>query len=369
MADLPVLALDRVSRRFNGAPAVDRVSLEVAAGEFFSLLGPSGCGKTTTLRLIAGFDDPEPDGGTIRMSGDVVNGLRPYQRPVGMVFQNYALFPHLTVGQNVAFGLEERRLPKPDIRRQVDRALELVRLDPAAFAARRPASLSGGQRQRVALARALVLEPRILLLDEPLAALDLRLRQEMRLELRALNRALGITFVLVTHDQEEALVMSDRIAVMSAGRVEQVGTPSEIYRHPRTTFVARFIGESNLFDGTVRAVDGGVATVVQPDGGTWCASAGPAVSPGQRMCIAVRPEWQVLGGADPVPAGTNSLPGRIREIIFQGETVHALVTLSPGRDIRVALRGEPAAADSSAWHPGDMVTVRWQYCDAQVLEE
>lgn len=363
-----MLALDRVSRRFNGVAAVDSVSLDILSGEFFSLLGPSGCGKTTTLRLIAGFDDPEPDGGTIRIHGDVVNGKRPYQRPIGMVFQSYALFPHLSVAGNIAFGLEERRVPRGEIRARVGQALELVRLDPATYSSRRPAALSGGQRQRVALARALVLEPRILLLDEPLAALDPQLRQEMRLELRQLNRSLGITFVLVTHDQEEALVLSDRIAVMSAGRIVQVGPPAEIYRHPRTEFVADFIGETNFFRGTVRTIAGGIATVAEPDGATWCVPVAPAVGVGDTLCVAVRPEWHELAAKDPNAPGVNARAGRIREIIFQGETVHAVVALTTGGDVRVALRHAMPGANSPLWHAGDAVTVLWRAEDAQVLE-
>ena len=369
MSEPPVLALDRVSRCFNGVPAVDRVSFDVASGEFFSLLGPSGCGKTTTLRLIAGFDDPERDGGTIRMFGDVVIGKRPYQRPIGMVFQNYALFPHLNVADNIAFGLEERRIARREIRRRVDSALELMRLDPATYSARRPAELSGGQRQRVALARALVLEPRILLLDEPLAALDPQLRKQMRLELRQLNRTLGITFLLVTHDQEEALVMSDRIAVMSAGRVVQIGAPGEIYRRPRTAFVAEFIGEANIFQGTVVAIADGIATVTQSDGSHWRAAVPPVVTAGDRLDIAVRPEWHELASGHTEVPGTNALPGHVREIIFLGESVHAIVTLRDGRDARVALRHTGAMPGTLPWRVGDPVTLLWHMYDAQVLEQ
>jgi ABC-type Fe3+/spermidine/putrescine transport system ATPase subunit len=368
VADAPALALDRVSRRYNGVAAVDRVSLVVASGEFFSLVGPSGSGKTTTLRLIAGFDDPEPDGGTIRMLGQVVNGKRPYQRPIGMVFQSYALFPHLTVAGNIAFGLEERRVPKDEIRRQVERGLELVRLDPDTYFSRRTTELSGGQRQRVALARALVLEPQILLLDEPLAALDPQLRVEMRLELRELNRRLGITFVLVTHDQEEALVMSDRVAVMSAGRIMQIGSPVEIYRHPRTAFVAEFIGEANIYRGRVAAVLDGIATVAQLDGRTWRAPVGSAVAAGDELQVAVRPEWHELVAGDSNGPDTNALPGRIREINFLGETSHAVVALPDGRDVRVALHHSALTAGSRDWRSGDAVTVRWRVEDAQVLE-
>jgi ABC-type Fe3+/spermidine/putrescine transport system ATPase subunit len=329
----PVLTLDRVSRRFGTRAAVDAVSLSVAPGEFFSLLGPSGCGKTTTLRLIAGFEEPEHDGGTIRLLGEVVNGRRPYQRPIGMVFQHYALFPHLSVAGNVAFGLEERRVPRAEIGQRVDRALELVRLDPGEFAGRRPTELSGGQRQRVALARALVLEPPILLLDEPLGALDLQLRKAMQLELKALNRALGITFVLVTHDQEEAMAMSDRLAVMHAGRVEQVGTPAEVYDHPRTRFVAEFIGDVNLFGHT-----------------------------------AVRPERIRLLPSDAARDGLKTVPGHVKEVIFLGEAIHILVQLDHGAVARVALRNERDAVTGGAWPVGTSVTIGWRPEDAVVLE-
>ena len=313
------------------------VSLDVAAGEFFSLLGPSGCGKTTTLRLIAGFEDPDPDGGTIRMLGESVIGKRPYQRPIGMVFQNYALFPHLSVAQNIAFGLEEHHVAKATILPRVRRALELVRLDPATYADRRPSELSGGQRQRVALARALVLEPKILLLDEPLGALDLQLRKEMQLELRRLNRTLGITFIVVTHDQEEALAMSDRVAVMSAGLVVQVGSPAEIYERPRTAFVARFIGEANVFDGAAAQV-------------------------------AVRPERLSIVSADAATGDANVLRGTIREIIFLGETLHVLVSVGGGADVRVAVRNPGVLSTPMPWCVGQTVQVTWGSGDAQVLE-
>jgi spermidine/putrescine transport system ATP-binding protein len=344
------------------------VSLDIARGEFFSLLGPSGCGKTTTLRLIAGFDDPEPDGGTIRMLGEVVNGRRPYQRPIGMVFQNYALFPHFTVAGNVAFGLEERRTPRAEIRQRVNRALELVRLDPGQFGARRPAELSGGQRQRVALARALVLEPQLLLLDEPLAALDLQLRREMQLELRQLNRTLGITFLLVTHDQGEALAMSDRVAVMSAGRVVQVGSPAEVYDQPRTAFVAGFIGQTNLFEGVVRSVEHGTATVVSADGLPWRVPARAPTAAGDRIAVAVRPEWHELVGSGAPIGERNALPGLVREIIFLGETLHVLVTLTGGATVRVALQNGGGQAGAPSWQIGQPVQVTWRATDARVLE-
>jgi spermidine/putrescine transport system ATP-binding protein len=348
--------------------AVESVSVSVARGEFFSLLGPSGCGKTTTLRLIAGFDDAEPDGGVIRMLGEVVTGKRPYQRPIGMVFQNYALFPHLTVAGNVAFGLEEHRVPKTAIDARVDRALALVRLDPATFRGRRPAELSGGQRQRVALARALVLEPAILLLDEPLGALDLQLRKEMQLELRELNRTLGITFILVTHDQQEALAMSDRIAVMNGGRVVQIGSPAEIYERPRTEFVARFIGEANLFHGTVRQLELGIATVAGPDGVAWRVPIGPPIAVGDAIQVAVRPEWHELVAHPRAADQRNAFAGAIREIVFLGEQRHVIVTLDHGAEARVAIRRSGAPTDLPHWRVGDRVWVAWRPEDARVLE-
>jgi spermidine/putrescine transport system ATP-binding protein len=217
----PAVEFRRVSKSFGATKAVDSISFNIERGEFFSILGPSGCGKTTTLRLLAGFETPDPDGGEVRILGEVVNDKRPYERQIAMVFQNYALFPHLTVERNIAFGLEQRRTPRTEIAGRVERAMDLVRLAPGTFARRSPAQLSGGQRQRVALARALVLDPAILLLDEPLGAIDLQLRKEMQLELKALNKQLRTTFLYVTHDQEEALTMSDRIAVMSHARVAQ----------------------------------------------------------------------------------------------------------------------------------------------------
>ncbi|HEX3927811.1 MAG TPA: ABC transporter ATP-binding protein [Gemmatimonadales bacterium] len=361
MTDAPVLSLEHVSRRFGQARAVDDVSFAVARGEFFALLGPSGCGKTTTLRLIAGFDRPEPDGGVVRMLGEPMNDRRPYQRPIGMVFQHYALFPHLDVAGNIAFGLQERRVARGEIRERVTRALELVRLDPAAYATRRPAELSGGQRQRVALARALVLEPPILLLDEPLGALDLQLRKEMQLELKALNRTLGITFVLVTHDQEEALAMSDRVAVMSAGRVAQIGTPAAVYGAPRTTFVAGFIGEANILAGAVSAVRSGLATVTQADGCTWQLATDGAISVGTPVCVAIRPEWHTLLPAATASPGVNALRGVVREVVFRGESSHVLVTLPSGGVLRVATR-------DGAWQAGDAVAVTWRADQARILE-
>jgi putative spermidine/putrescine transport system ATP-binding protein len=325
--------LERVSKSYARVRAVDAVSLEIADGEFFSILGPSGCGKTTLLRLIAGFETPDPGGGGVQLFGQAADQLRPYQRPVGLVFQNYALFPHLAVEQNVAFGLEERRRPRAEVAQRVRAALELVRLDPGRFAARMPAQLSGGQRQRVALARALVLEPRILLLDEPLGALDLKLRKEMQLELRALNRALGTTFVYVTHDQEEALAMSDRIAVMDHARLVQVGTPAEVYERPRTAFAATFIGDANV-------VDGGRA--------------------------ALRPERVRLLAPGAATNGFVTRPGTVQDALYRGDTIQVVVTLDSGATLRATVNA--AESGAARWRAGDAVTVAWHAADCHPLE-
>ncbi len=364
----PVVQFSGVSKSFGEVKAVDNISFDIRRGEFFSLLGPSGCGKTTTLRLLAGFEEPDEDGGLVRLLGETVNKKRPYERKIAMVFQNYALFPHLDVAHNVSFGLEQRKTPKTEIEGRVRRALEMVRLKPDMFSRRMPGQLSGGQRQRVALARALVLEPAILLLDEPLGAIDLKLRKEMQLELKALNQQLGTTFVYVTHDQEEALTMSDRIAVMDSGRVAQLGTPAEIYENPRTAFVARFIGESNFFEG-VATPAGTTWEVRQEDGACFQVPPHPALAPGQRVRIAVRPEWLDVQTPDAVPPGENALTGVVREIIYLGETMHVIVTIPGSGDVTVALRNEGQLIKPLSWKKGDTAAVAWLPEDCQILEE
>ncbi len=365
-----VVELRKVSKSFNGGSrAVNDVSFAIERGEFFSMLGPSGCGKTTTLRLIAGFETPDADGGEVRLMGAVVNDQRPYERRLAMVFQNYALFPHLTVERNVAFGLEQRKTPKNEIGERVRGALALVRLDPGTFAKRMPSQLSGGQRQRVALARALVLEPTILLLDEPLGAIDLQLRKEMQLELKALNKQLGTTFIYVTHDQEEALTMSDRIAVMSNGRVAQLGTPAEIYENPRTAFVAKFIGESNFLDGRVIEQNGTTWDVEWTGGGTFRIPSAKWLAVGKAIRVAVRPEWLDLVRPGAVPPGENALCGSVRDVIYLGETMHVVVAL-PGRtDMTVALRNEGQLINPLPWRRGDEAVVAWKPEDCQILED
>ncbi len=365
----PVVQLSKVSKTFGEVKAVDAVSFDIHRGEFFSILGPSGCGKTTTLRLLAGFEQPDDDGGEVRLLGQTVNQKRPYERQVAMVFQNYALFPHLTVARNVSFGLEQRKTPKPEIREQVRRALEMVRLKPDVFLNRMPGQLSGGQRQRVALARALVLEPAILLLDEPLGAIDLKLRKEMQLELKALNKQLGTTFIYVTHDQEEALTMSDRIAVMDNARVTQLGTPAEIYENPRTAFVAQFIGESNFFEGRVMDSSNGRCRIQQAGQGTFQVPAHPTLSPGGAARIVVRPDWMDVFPPDAVPPGENALTGTIRDIIYLGETIHVIVSVPGTGDVRVALRNEGQLIKPLQWKRGDAAAVAWLPEDCQILEE
>ncbi|MCK6507729.1 ABC transporter ATP-binding protein [Myxococcota bacterium] len=370
-ADAPVVEFRRVSKTFGAFRAVRDISFTIRKGEFFSLLGPSGCGKTTTLRLLAGFEEPDTDGGEVRLLGEVVNKKRPYERKIAMVFQNYALFPHLTVERNISFGLEMRGTLKVEIPGRVRKAMEMVRLDPGQFARRLPAQLSGGQRQRVALARALVLEPSLLLLDEPLGAIDLKLRKEMQLELKQLNKELGTTFVYVTHDQEEALTMSDRIAVMDNARIAQLGTPAEIYECPRTAFVAKFIGESNFFDGTARErlPDGRFRVQATAGGGSYVVPAGPRVAEGQPVRIAVRPEWLDVFPPDQVPPEENAIAGRIRDVIYLGETLHVLVDLPGEQRVTVALRNEGQLTRPVRWQRGDAAAVAWLPEDCQVLED
>jgi len=384
------VSFTRVSKTFGSTVAVRSVSLDVAPGEFFSILGPSGCGKTTTLRLLAGFETPDDDGGTIRIGDRVVNHERPYQRDLGMVFQSYALFPHLTVARNVAFGLEQRRVPKSEIAGRVSRALEMVQLDPDTYSRRRPGQLSGGQKQRVALARALVTQPPILLLDEPLGALDLKLRKEMQLELERLNRQLGITFIYVTHDQEEALTMSDRIAVMDNARVAQIGTPAEIYERPRTGFVARFIGESNILAGEVVECADKRVTVKGDDDQIIVVPGARAV--GQRVHIAVRPENLSLtpgnGAAAPETSGAsaadnghsnghsndrtnghNRLTSTIEQIIYRGESLHIRLAGTGQETLLAAVRNRGQLTNPVAWQPGQPVQVEWPIETGRLLDE
>ncbi len=317
---MPGLRLTNLSKRFGNTVAVRDLSLEIEDGEIMTLLGPSGCGKTTTLRCIAGF--LKPDAGDIYLGDERVTDLPPERRGIGFVFQNYALWPHMTVYQNLAFGLELRRLDKAEIRRRIKEALALVRL--SGFEERYPRQLSGGQQQRVALARALVIQPSVLLLDEPLSNLDAQLREEMRFEVRELQKQLGITSVYVTHDQAEALVLSDRIAVLHQGELVQVGTPEEIYNQPSNRFVAGFIGLTSFIEGTVSGFDeaAGYAHVTTKDGLT-IAVRPSNLSQGQRVTLSVRPEHiQLRRDTGPAPAdGSNVLQGRIIRAAYLGDLV------------------------------------------------
>lgn len=324
------LRLARVTKQFGSFVAVDDIDLDVPEGSFFALLGPSGCGKTTTLRMIAGLEQATE--GRILLGGKDVSGTKPYQRPVNTVFQNYALFPHLDVFENVAFGL--RRRGAKDVKRQVDEALELVQL--GHLARRRPAQLSGGQQQRIALARAVVNRPQVLLLDEPLGALDLKLRRQMQIELKRIQTEVGLTFVHVTHDQEEAMTMADTIAVMNAGKVEQLGSPAELYESPRTTFVANFLGQSNLVEGTVSARNGSYV-VVDVRGTKVFLPAERVSAASSTLLVGVRPEKiAVLEGTNPVPEGFNALSGGIvSDASFMGVSTQYLVTLPWGQDLTV----------------------------------
>lgn len=338
------VVLERVTKRYGDAAAVDDLSLTVKPGEFLSLLGPSGCGKTTTLRMIGGFE--HPNSGDIRISGRSVVNDPPYRRNVNTVFQAYALFPHMTVAENVAYGLQQKKVSRTDIRDRVAETLDMVQM--RTFADRKSSQLSGGQQQRVALARALVNRPSVLLLDEPLAALDRKLREEMQLELKVLQANLGITFVFVTHDQGEALSMSDRIAVMREGRIEQLADASTIYSQPVSAYVAGFVGQQNVFDGTV-AADG--ITVQTPKVTLEPAAAAAGLAPGDAVRAMVRPEYVSIGVESPA-AAVNAVAGRLVSVSHLGETHQFLVELSPHQSI-VARRPTPeapsVAAGQSVW--------------------
>jgi spermidine/putrescine ABC transporter ATP-binding subunit len=349
-ADLDV-RLESVRKAFGAVVAVHDVSLGIARGSIFSLLGPSGCGKTTTLRLIAGFE--QPDAGEVYIRGQRVTGVPPYRRDFSMVFQSYALFPHLSVTENVAFGLRMRRVPRAQRAAAVKEALELVKL--GAVADRHPGQLSGGQQQRVALARAIVVKPAVLLLDEPLGALDKMLREEMQVELRSLQQRLGITAVFVTHDQEEALTLSDRVAVMRNGVIEQIGVPREIYDRPSNAFVAAFLGASNFLDGTLAAAaDGGM--VVETPAGRVPVVAGAGAA-GTRVRLAVRPERVRVESA-----GGSGLPARIRDVVYRGPVTHFYLDSAAGP--LLCYRQNAGGED---WRVGEEVRCAWDVESGVIL--
>ena len=345
---VPAVEMHGISKRFGDVVAVDEVDLEIGDGEFFALLGPSGCGKTTTLRMIAGLDIPSE--GRLAIFGEEVASWPPDRRPVNTVFQAYALFPHMTVAQNIAFGLQMRGIRGAEADRQVAGATALVRLE--GMEQRRPSQLSGGQQQRVALARALVNHPKVLLLDEPLGALDLKLRQEMQTELKALQREVGITFIFVTHDQEEALAMSDRVGVMSEGRLLQVGTPTQVYEHPANRFVADFIGRTNLLEGVAEG-----PAALRLDAGTVLA-AETDLAPGTPAALSVRPEQVRLHSRGEAPQGMPCLDGVILDATYLGHAYVYTVSIGGPGDgaTTVTARAETGSAARAA---GEPVSVSW----------
>ena len=343
----PTVRLEGVVKRFNTMTAVDNLNLEVGKGEFFSMLGPSGCGKTTTLRIIAGFE--QPDEGSVFLEGLSVENTPPYHRNVNTVFQSYALFEHLNVWDNVAFGLRRKKVPETEIRKRVGDMLELVRLKQKATS--KPRQLSGGQQQRVALGRALVNLPAVLLLDEPLGALDLQLRKQMQIELKQIQRTVGITFVYVTHDQEEALTMSDRIAVMNEGVLQQCGTPEEIYERPANAFVAGFIGISNLIPG---AIEG--AGVRLQTGQLIPAEIEDGMAPGEPVLLCVRPEKLRL---DPKADGQTTVEGTVAETVYLGTATQYLIELAPGVRIVAIENNTQTASHHKRFARGSKVTVGW----------
>jgi len=331
---IPAIHFESVSRHFGDVKAVDQVDLDIQDGEFFSMLGPSGSGKTTCLRMIAGFD--RPTHGSIQLYGQDVSSLPPYERDVNTVFQDYALFPHMNVGENIAYGLMIKKIPLEERMKRVEEMLDLVQL--SGFASRKPSQLSGGQRQRVALARALINHPKVLLLDEPLGALDLKLRQQMQVELKAIQKRVGITFIFVTHDQEEALTMSDRIAVFNQGKIEQIGTPSEIYEKPVTSFVAGFVGTSNLIGGTLAKK-----------------------LTGTEQTFSVRPEKIHLGSINEKPGkGTISIDGTVRDVIYLGLFTRYLVEADGGIDLVVVEQNLKSTSMDVLSVKGQKVRLYWE---------
>jgi len=367
--EMPLLDLRNVTRRFGEFTAVDGVSLGIEAGEFFTLLGPSGCGKTTLLRMIAGFD--LPDGGQILLDGVDLAGSPPELRPVRTVFQSYALFPHMSVEGNIAFPLQMARTPPREIPARVAEALEDVRLQ--GFGKRQPHELSGGQRQRVAIARALVTHPAVLLLDEPLAALDAKLREEMQIELINLQKQAGITFIYVTHDQTEALALSHRIAVMNRGKVEQMDEPSKVYRFPRSRFVADFIVQCNLFGGTVSSNDGSAVTLDVAGLGSVRVATRSTAAAGASGSIALRPEQIRIGSAAAVShgsgdAGGNRFRGTVSDLLYMGDVTVYRVATEGGARVE-ALLANSQTGRAQFFEPGDAVEMDWPAAAGHFIDE
>jgi spermidine/putrescine transport system ATP-binding protein len=365
-ADTPSVRLDRVTKRFGDFTAVREMDLEIPAGQFFTMLGPSGCGKTTTLRMVAGFEDPSE--GRVLLSGEDVTSLPAFRRPTNTVFQSYALFPHRNVEQNVAFGLQRQKVDKGEIKRRVGEELERVGL--SGEAKRRPAQLSGGQQQRVALARALVNRPEVLLLDEPLGALDLKLRKQLQVELKRIQRDVGITFVYVTHDQEEALTMSDRIAVMNRGVVEQVADPETVYERPGTTFVAGFIGVSNLMPGEIVSSNGAGTQMRLDAGPTVKALDSGGVQTGERAHAVVRPEKLELRQAGASDEGSRpSVEGQVESSLYLGTATQMVVKLGDGTRMTVLVPNADAEARRDLPAAGDGARLSWSDENIHIVRE
>ena len=352
---------DRIEKRYGAVVAVDEVSLDISPGEFITLLGPSGSGKTTTLMMLAGFEIPTA--GEIYVDDDAIAAVPPYRRNIGMVFQNYALFPHMTVGENIAFPLQMRKMSKAEIVEQTREVLELVGLP--GYEGRYPRQLSGGQQQRVAVARALVFNPRVLLMDEPLGALDKQLREHLQLEIKALHEQLGVTIIYVTHDQEEALVMSDRIAVMNDGRIEQCGRPTELYDEPATRFVATFIGESNFIDGIIARLDGTTVGVEAPGLGELRAPMRAGLTAGAPVALTVRPE-KIVAVDDDHGAGPemNAVSGVVDDVVFVGEMRRYAVRLGGGQRLILKVQNR---SGMQSFARGDPIRVAWNVADGRIV--
>jgi spermidine/putrescine transport system ATP-binding protein len=364
-ASTPSVRLEGVSKRFGDFTAVREMDLDIPHGEFFTMLGPSGCGKTTTLRMVAGFE--EPTDGRVLLNGDDVTGRPAFKRPTNTVFQSYALFPHRSVEQNVAFGLERKKVDRAEVRRRVAEELERVGL--AAEAKRRPSQLSGGQQQRVALARALVNRPEVLLLDEPLGALDLKLRKQLQVELKRIQREVGITFVYVTHDQEEALTMSDRIAIMNQGVIEQVADPETVYERPATTFVAGFIGVSNLMPGQVVSTEGEGAEMRLDSGAIVRTASHGGASIGDRVHAVVRPEKLILESGGATDNGRPSVEGQVESSLYLGTATQMVVRLAGDTRMTVLVPNADAEARRDLPAPGDAARLTWSDENIHIVRE
>ncbi len=366
--DTPLLRVDAVVKRFGGFMAVDRLSLDVRAGEFFALLGPSGCGKTTLLRMLAGFETP--DAGRILLNGTDIAAVPPHERPVNMMFQNYALFPHLTVRDNIAFGLKRAGLPRAEIASRVAEMVTLVQLE--GLERRKPDQLSGGQKQRVALARSLARRPQLLLLDEPLAALDKKLRESTQFELTQLQRRLGTTFIIVTHDQDEAMTMADRIGVMESGRLEQVATPRQLYEAPNSRWVAEFVGGINIMEGQIESRDAGRMTIATRDGGQVIATEPRHVLTKTSVCVAIRPEKIRLSRRAPASdaghaAAINRLEGMVTGVSYLGGQTAYQVRLDGGLMLRASV-ANTARLDVDAYNVTQRVVAWFTPDDCVVLD-